>query len=137
MTNQRKNVTALTGKTIRNAVLIGAVGGFALAQFRQVTVSIIALVTLLCICFPRSRRRAFLIPAAIIVFVSMFLPFDVALGSWHYGTRVGHSPGGPHFVRFSYGLTSHTHLIKAYGECIDNGCTPPSMFPPKWILVWN
>src|SRR6266478_34609 len=134
MTNDAKNASLLSGKTIKNAVFIGGVGGLVLAQFRLLTLFIIALVGLLFISFPRSRQRIFIIPAAIIVIVSMFLPFDVALGSWHYGTRVGSGTGGPHFVKFSYGLTSDEHLIKAYGECIDNGCTPPSMFPPKWIL---
>jgi hypothetical protein len=137
VTSGGKKPFVLTGKTVRNAVFIAAIAGFVLAQFRLLSLFIIVVITLICLCFPGSRRKRFLIPAATVVAIAMFLPFDVALGGWHYGMRVGRSSGGPHLVRFSYGFTSDAALIGAYGECITTGCCPPCMFPPKWILVWN
>jgi len=123
--------------TIWKAVLFSAAGGFALAQFRILSMLLIALIVLLSVCIPRFRRKVILIPAVIFVLVTMFLPFDVALGTWHYGTHVGSVSHGPRFVRFFYGYGSGISLGQDAGEWISTGCCPPSMFPPRWILLWN
>jgi len=65
------------------------------------------------------------------------LPFDIAIGSFHYGSRRGISTGGPHLVEFVVGLPMHGRLIERYGEYISGGCAWPAAFPPRWILVWN
>jgi hypothetical protein len=69
--------------------------------------------------------------------LSVFIPVDVALGSFYWGYRVGASPGGPHFVTFVVGKPAHTRLLQTYGEYISGGCMFPALIPPRWILVWN
>ena len=123
--------------TISDAIAIALVSAVILLQFRLLSFCIIALLAMLLIFWPRCRRKLFVIPAAIVVAVSLFLPFDIAIDSYHFGSRRGTSPGGPHFVRFVVGMPMHTRLIQKYGEYISAGCSWPAAFPPRWILVWN
>jgi hypothetical protein len=135
MTNERQKIRV--GKVIKIGVELGLVAALLLLQFRFLAICIVAILTLFFILVPRLRNRRWLIPAIGVVTISMVLPFDVALGSFHYGSRRGTSPGGPHFVHFVVGMPMHTRLIERYGEYISGGCTWPVLYPPRTILVWN
>lgn len=117
------------------------VGNVALAvvllQFRLLSLTLIAIGVLLVAGLTPCRRRLFVIPAAAIIAISLFLPFDVALGSYHFGSRRGASSGSPHFVPFVVGMPMHTRLVERYGEYVTAGCTWPALLPPRWILVWS
>lgn len=108
-----------------------------LLQFRLLSFILIAIGILLVAGFTPCRRRLFVIPAATIIAISLFLPFDIALGSYHFGSRRGTSSGSPHFVPFVVGMPMHTRLIERYGEYVTAGCTWPALLPPRWILVWS
>ena len=135
MTSAHQNIPL--SKVIKIGIELGLVGAVLLLQFRLLTICIVTALTLWLILFPRFRNRHWIIPAVTVAAVSMFLPFDVALGSFHYGSRVGTSPGGPHFVQFVVGMPKHTRLIERYGEYISGGCTWQVLYPPRTILVWN
>ena len=124
-------------KAVRLGVEIGLVGAVLLLQFRLLTICIVLVLALALALLPYLRRRRFVIPAVVLVVVSMLLPFDIALGSSHYGSRRGTSTGGPHFVEFVVGMPMHTRLIERYGEYVSGGCTWSVVYPPRWILVWN
>jgi hypothetical protein len=81
------------------AVEIGLIGAVLFLQFRLLTICIIAFITLCFIGLPRLRGTRWVLPAGIVVVASMLVPFDVAIGSFHYRSRRGTSSGGPHFVR--------------------------------------
>jgi hypothetical protein len=125
------------GKSAKLGIEIGVVLAVLLLQFRLLTICIVGVLVLLFIFFPRCRNRRWLFPAGVVALISMFLPFDVALGSFHYGSHEGTSPGGPHFVHFVVGMPMHTRLIERYGEYISGGCTWSVVYPPRTILVWN
>ncbi|MEY2465532.1 MAG: hypothetical protein QOD03_53 [Verrucomicrobiota bacterium] len=91
-------------------------------QFRLLSFILIFLSGVSAICFATCRRRLFTIPAMIVIGISLFLPFDIALGSFHFGLREGTTSGGPHFVRFVVGFPKHTELIERYGEYVSAGC---------------
>lgn len=133
MTTERQSRKPPKGSAI--AVLL--VGAVILLQFRLLSFCLLALLAVFLIFWPRCRYKLFVIPATIGVAVSLFLPFDITIGSYYFGSRRGTSQGGPHFVRFVVGLPMHTRLIQNYGEYMTAGCTWPAMFPPRWILVWN
>ena len=135
MTSKHREITL--GKTVRIGVEISLVGTILLLQFRLLTMCIVAVLALWFIFFPRFRTRRWFMLAGGLVTASMLLSFDVAIGSFHYGSRRGTSPGGPHFVRFVVGMPMHTRLIERYGEYISGGCTWPVLYPPRTILVWN
>jgi len=123
--------------TVEKVLWTGILALVLLLQFRLlsfcITVAFAVVLTLL----PNLRRRRFIIPAAAIVAISLFLPFDIAIGGYHFGSRRATSPRGPHFVRFVVGMPMHTRLIQTYGEYISAGCAWPSIFPPKSVLVWD
>ena len=106
-------------------------------QFRLLSFTVIALAGLLFAAWPRWRSNGFRIVVSAVLLVSLFLPFDIALGNYHWGTRRGTSPRGAHFVLFVVGMPMDALIIKEYGEYISAGCAWPSAFPPKWVLVWN
>lgn len=116
------------------------VGNVALAvvllQFRLLSFTLIAMGVLLVAGFTPCRRRLFMIPAAVIIAISLFLPFDVALGSYHFGSRRGTSSGGPHFVRFVVGHPRNARLTERHSEYVTAG-TWLAPLPPRWILVWS
>jgi hypothetical protein len=116
---------------------VGIVLAVLFLQFRLLSFSLIAVSVALVACFARCRSKSFVIPAIVALAISLFLPFDIALGSYHFGTRRGRSPGGPHFAEFVVGLPMHTQLIARYGEYISGGCAWPALFPPRWVLVWD
>jgi hypothetical protein len=124
----------LTAPHVIAFVMTGVV---VLLQFRLLSFCLIGLLTVLLAFWPFFNRKKFLIPAALVLALTLFVPFDIALGSYHFGVRQGASPGGPHLVRFGVGKPGRTHLIHEYGEYISAGCTWPAVFPPEWILVWN
>ena len=135
MTSEHQKIPL--GKAVKIGVEIGLVAAVLLLQFRLFTICVVAVLALWLILFSRFRTRRWVIPAVVLVAVSMFLPFDVAIGSFHYGSRMGTSSGGPHFVRFVVGMPMHTRLIERYGEYISGGCTWSVLYPPRTILVWN
>lgn len=106
-------------------------------QWRLLSFCILAVLIMTLALYPPSRRSWFSVAGAVVLAVSLFLPFDIAVGSYHYGMRVGMSSGGPHLVEFVVGMPMHTRLIENYGEYISGGCTWPVPIPPRWILVWN
>src|SRR4051794_21279476 len=86
------------------------------------------------------RGKRYPIVVVLLVAASLFLPFDVALGSVYFGHRYGTRPGGargPHFVRFVVGMPRHALLKKTYGEYINCGCVSPAAIPPEWVWVWD
>jgi hypothetical protein len=124
-------------KAVRLGVAIGLVGGALLIQFRLLSICIVFVLALAFALFPQLRRRHFVAPAVVVVVISMVLPFDVAMGSFHYGSRRGRTTGGPHLVEFVIGLENPTGLIERYGEYVSGGCTWSAVYPPRLILVWN
>lgn len=123
--------------TLIKIVVVVALLEFCVFQWRLLSFCILGVVlTAIALC-PSSRRVWLSVGGAVVLAVSLFLPFDVAIGSYHYGMRMGTSPGGPHLVEFVVGMPMHTRLIENYGEYISGGCTWPAAFPPRWILVWN
>ena len=135
MTNEPQKIPL--SKAVRLGVTIGLVGAVLLLQFRLLTICIVLVFALAFGFIAHLRRRRFAIPAIVVVVVSMFLPFDVAIGSFHYGSRRGTSIGGPHLVEFVVGMPMHTRLIERYGEYVSGGCTWSVVYPPRWILVWS
>jgi len=125
------------GKVARHALEIGLFGAVLLLQFRFLTICIVLILTFAFGFFRNLRHRHFFIPAVVLVTVSMVLPFDVAIGNFHYGSRHGTSTGGPHLVEFVVGMPMHTRLIEHYGEYASGGCGWSVLYPPRWILVWN
>jgi hypothetical protein len=123
--------------TLGDAIAINLTGAVVLLQFRLLSFCLIALGAVLLAFMPRLRCKPFCILTAIVIGVSLFLPFDVAVGSYHFGSRRGTSPGGPHFVRFVVGMPKHSRLIQTYGEYVTAGCAWPAAIPPRWTLVWN
>ena len=135
MTNEPQKIPL--SKAVRVGVEIGLVGAVLLLQFRLLTICIVLVLAFAFALRPNLRRRRFAIPAVVVVVISMLLPFDVALGSFHYGSRRGTSTGGPHLVEFVVGMPMHARLIERYGEYVSGGCTWSVVYPPRWILVWN
>jgi len=123
--------------SIKHGLWIGTVSAVFFLQFRLLTFCILALLMVMFFLVPRLRQTRCFMAAGILVVVSMVLPFDVAIGSFHYGQRRGTSSGGPHLVEFVVGMPMHTRLIERYGEYISSGCAWPVAYPPRWILVWN
>ena len=117
-------------------VTVGLAGVMILLQFRLFSFALLVLAIAPC-ALATFRRKGYLIVVASVVCVSSFMPFDVALGSYHVGSRVGTSSGGPHFVRFVVGMPRHTRLLQTYGEYISGGCGSPAIVPPRWIWVWD
>jgi hypothetical protein len=107
-----------------------------LLQPRLLTLVLLGLAVAPC-ALARFRRKGYLIVATAVLCVSMFLPFDIALGSYHFGSRRGTSPGGPHFVRYVRGMARDSYLIKTYGEYITGGCMGVGIISPQWIWVWD
>ena len=124
-------------KALRLGVGLGLIGAVLLLQFRLLTICIVFVLALAFAFLPYLRQRRFVIPAVVLAAVSMLLPFDVAIGSFHYGSRRGTSTGGPHLVEFVVGMPMHTSLIERYGEYVSGGCTWSVLYPPRWILVWS
>lgn len=124
-------------KDIKIGVAIGLAGAVLLVQFRLLTICIVFVLAVAFAFLPRVRQRPFIIPAVVVVVVSMLLPLDVAIGGFHYGSRIGTSKGGPHLVKFVVGMPMHSRLIERYGEYVSGGCTWSVVYPPMWILVWN
>ena len=120
-----------------DGIKIGLILAVLLLQFRLLTFCLLAILVPLFLFVPMLRIKRLVIPAVAVVIVSMILPYDIALGSFHYGSREGTSTGGPHFVRFVVGMPMHTRLIQRDGEYISGGCTWPVLYPPESILVWN
>jgi len=123
------------------AVAVGVVLPIALVlflrQFRLLSFGLLALgVGAFCV-VRHCRRESVTIAMLAVVVVSLFLPVDVAIGSFHFGVRHGTSSGGPHLVRVvDYPFRAET-LIESYGEYIVAGCGRPALSPPKWMLVWD
>jgi hypothetical protein len=137
---QRQTVIAESQRRkirIHNVIAAVAFASFVLLQFRLLSFCCILVLAMLFVAFPNCRREWYVVLAIILVLIASVLPFDVAVGSYHLGTRRGTSTGGPHLVLFVVGMPMHTRLIEAYGEYISAGCASPNLFPPKWILVWN
>lgn len=135
MTNEPQKISL--SKAVRLGVELGLAGAVLVLQFRLLTICIVFVLALAFGFLSHLRRRRFVIPATAVVVVSMLLPFDVALGSFQYGSRSGRSTGGPHLVKFVVGKPMHTRLIERYGEYVSGGCTWSVLYPPRWILVWN
>jgi hypothetical protein len=133
MTAERQPKKIPLWKAVGCGVLLAVI----LLQFRLLSFTLIAIFGSLIACLAPCRSLVFTIPAALVVALSLFLPFDIALGNYHFGSRRGTSSGGPHFVRFVVGMPMHTRLIERYGEYVSAGCAWPAAFPPRWILVWN
>ena len=133
MTTKRPTRTIPLWKVVSLSIAIAVV----ILQFRLLSFTLIAIFGLLVACCAPCRHKGFIIPASMVLAVSLFLPFDIALGGYHFGSRRGTSSGGPHLVEFVVGLPMHTLLIEECGEYIAGGCAWPAVFPPRWILVWN
>ena len=108
-----------------------------LTQLRLLSFALLLFFGVLYAFWPRCRHSWGMVVGCVIFVVSLFLPFDVAFGTYYWGHRSGSSPGGPHFVRFVVGYPKHTYLLRTYGEYIGGGCTWPAIIPPGWVLVWN
>jgi hypothetical protein len=124
-------------KAIELGIKSGIVLAVLLVQFRLLTICLAVIFGITFLLAPRLRLKRWMIPATVVIVISMLLPFDVALGNFHYGTRRGTSKGGPHLVLFVVGMPMHTKLIKEYGEYVSGGCAWPALYPPGWIFVWN
>src|SRR5262249_49284530 len=109
----------------------------AVCQLRLLSFVLLGLFAVAYAVVPFTRQGWCFAAATAALVISLFLPFDVALGNCHFGSREGTSSGGPHFVRFIVGKPRHGRLIETYGEYITAGCSWPSLVPPEWILVWN
>ena len=121
---------------IIRGVALGLFLAAVLLQWRLLGFALLGIAVALC-AIPALRRARYLVVMASVITVSLFLPFDVALGSFHYGSRWGTSSGGPHFVRFVVGMPRHTRLIQTHGEYVSGGCSFPAAIPPRWIWVWD
>ena len=117
-------------------VTAGVVAVMFLLQWRLLSFALLGLAMVPC-ALALFRRKKYLRVAAWVVCASSFLPFDVALGNYHVGSRYGTSPGGPHFVRFVVGMPRRAYLLRTYGEYISAGCVSSNLFPPQWIWVWD
>jgi len=137
MSEDPKSKKRMRRGTLVKIVVVVTLLELCVFQWRLLAFCILAVLLTTLAVYPSSRRSWFSVAAAVVLVVSLFLPFDVAIGSFHYGMRMGASPGGPHFVEFVVGMPMHTRLIEDYGEYISGGCTWPAVFPPRWILVWN
>ena len=121
---------------VSRAVAAGLFLAAVLMQWRLLGFALLASAGALC-AIPALRRARFRVVMALVITVVLFLPFDVALGSFHYGSRRGSSSGGPHLVRFVVGMPRHTRLIQTHGEYISGGCAWGAPIPPRWIWVWD
>jgi hypothetical protein len=118
-------------------IVAGIAGLLLLFPLRLLSFVLLAVFGILVASFARCRQKQFLLPAAAVLAVSLFLPFDVTLGGYYFGVRRGTSSGGPHLVPFVVGMPMPTHLIQHHGEYISAGCMWPALPPPQWILVWD
>jgi hypothetical protein len=108
-----------------------------LRQFRLLSFSLLVIAAAAFCVFRRCRRESVAIPALAVVVASLFVPFDIAIGSLLVGSRHGTSAGGAHWVKVvDYPLRPEA-LIEKYGEYIIAGCGRPALAPPRWMLVWN
>ncbi len=117
----------------------------ALLQFRMLSFLFLALLLILYGLRVRLRRKWCLVAVASFFLASLFLPVDVALGSYYWGRRIGSSPGGPHLVRFVVGLPARNeanpgvrgvhqrglHLVGPFSSNMGTGMglTAPKMAP--------
>lgn len=106
-------------------------------QFRLLSFTLVAVFGLLYSLCPVCRSWRSIKIGCMVLIMSLFLPFDIALGDYHWGIRRGASSGGPHLVLFVVGMPTHARIIQEHGEYISAGCSWPAMSPPKWILVWR
>ena len=109
----------------------------AILQFRLLGFCLLLLFGVIFAFWRRSRSKRVIYFGGMLIIASLFLPCDIAIGSYHFGSRHGKSRGGPNFVTFTVGMPMHTLLIRRYGEYISGRCVWPAIFPPNWVLVWN
>jgi len=128
-------------RTLRMTICRGAGAAMVVAalliQFRFLSIALCVLFCSAYFIVKPSHRKWLVALGCAAIAVSMFLPFDVALGSYTGGLRLGRGPRGPHFVRVFFGFRNDNQLVGRYGEIITSGGAPSSLVPPKWILVWN